>query len=74
MTNSKLKYTNRILLKKYYLVKKDKSVFIADDDEDDIYLFKEAVEKSADDVKVVDADSGEELVEMLRDAVNLSDR
>ena len=56
----------------YSSMGEDKTVYLADDDEDDRYLFKEAVEKTDEKVKVVESDSGEELIQQSKESEDLS--
>lgn len=46
---------------------------MADDDQDDQHLLREAVENSATDVQVVCSDSGEQLVKTLKDVDSLEE-
>lgn len=50
----------------------DKTVYLADDDDDDRYLFKEALEQTGENVRVIETESGEELIQKLKEADNLS--
>lgn len=49
-----------------------KTIYLADDDEDDRYLYKEAIQQTDDNVKVVETDSGEELIQQLKETNDLS--
>lgn len=51
----------------------DKTVYIADDDEDDRELFKAAICDSGENVTLVESSSGDELVEKMRSSDDLSD-
>lgn len=51
----------------------NKTVHLADDDEDDRLLFKEAVQEANPDVKVVEAQNGKELIENIKNADDLDD-
>ncbi|WP_159476973.1 response regulator [Dyadobacter sp. 3J3] len=50
-----------------------KTVHLADDDEDDRMLFKEALEEANADVKVVEAQNGKELIENIKNEDDLKD-
>lgn len=51
----------------------NKTVHLADDDEDDRMLFKEALQEADPDVKVVEAQNGKELIENIKNADDLDD-
>ncbi|TKT87668.1 response regulator [Dyadobacter frigoris] len=50
-----------------------KTVHLADDDEDDRMLFKEALQEANPEVKVVEAQNGKELIENIKNADDLDD-
>ncbi len=49
----------------------NKTVHLADDDEDDRLLFKEALQEADPDVKVVEAQNGKELIENIKNSDDL---
>ncbi|MCE6991858.1 response regulator [Dyadobacter sp. CY323] len=49
------------------------TVHLADDDEDDRMLIRDALEEANPDLKVVEAEDGRELVENIRNSDDLSD-
>jgi CheY-like chemotaxis protein len=46
---------------------KDKTIYLADDDGDDRFFMKEAVKAIDEDVKIVEAENGAELLDVLED-------
>ena len=51
----------------------NKTVHLADDDEDDRMLFKEALQEADPNVKVVEAQNGKELIENIKNSNDLDD-
>ena len=51
----------------------NKTVHLADDDEDDRMLFKEALQETDPDIKVVEAQNGKELIENIKNDHDLDD-
>ncbi|MCF0055177.1 response regulator [Dyadobacter sp. CY356] len=51
----------------------NKTVHLADDDEDDRMLFKEALQETDPDVNVIEAQNGKELIENLKNENDLDD-
>lgn len=49
-----------------------KTVYLADDDEDDRFLFQQAAKLSGENADVVESESGEELIEQLKESDDLS--
>jgi CheY-like chemotaxis protein len=54
-------------------MKSNKTVHLADDDEDDRMLIREALMETSPDITIVEAENGKELVHNLKDADDLSD-
>lgn len=50
-----------------------KTVHLADDDEDDRMLIREALKEASPDINIVEAENGKELVHNIKDADDLSD-
>lgn len=50
----------------------NKTVHLADDDEDDRQLMKEAFEEANPEVKVVESENGKELIDNMKNSDNLS--
>ncbi len=51
----------------------NKTIHLADDDEDDRQLMKEAFEEADPDVKVVESENGKELIDNMKSSDDLSD-
>lgn len=51
----------------------NKTVHLADDDEDDRQLMKEAFEEANPEVKVVESENGEELIDNMKNSDDLSE-
>lgn len=51
----------------------NKTVHLADDDEDDRMLIREALEEANPDLTVIEAQNGQELIENMKNADDLSD-
>lgn len=51
----------------------NKTVHLADDDEDDRQLMKEAFEEADPEVKVVESENGKELIDNMKNSDDLSD-
>jgi CheY-like chemotaxis protein len=54
-------------------MKGNKTVHLADDDEDDRMLIREALKETSPDINIVEAENGKELVHNIKDADDLSD-
>jgi CheY-like chemotaxis protein len=53
-------------------MKGNKTVHLADDDEDDRMLIREALKEASPDITIVEAEDGKELVHNIKDADDLS--
>lgn len=51
---------------------KNKTLYVADDDDDDRFLLKAAIKETGENVKVVETDAGEDLIDELKKADDLS--
>jgi len=51
----------------------NKTVHLADDDEDDRILMKEALQEAHPDINIVESENGKELIENMKDADDLSE-
>ncbi|MBE9462054.1 response regulator [Dyadobacter subterraneus] len=51
----------------------NKTVHLADDDEDDRMLFKEALQEADPNIKVVEAQNGKELIDNIKNSDDLDD-
>ena len=51
----------------------NKTVHLADDDEDDRILMKEALQEAHPDINIVESENGKELIENMKDSDDLSE-